>query len=124
MPRSSWSSWSSSPKSSKPAVSRPASLPATQPSRPATAAVSVPAPVPAPPSSASAVQHNVKVEQPGFFSNMWQGFGLGAGQAIAHNIFRSDPTVKHVHENELPKEFVQCMKDNHNDADLCKQFIK
>jgi hypothetical protein len=114
MPRS---SWSSSPKSSKPAVSRAASVPVT-----------VTTPVPA----ASAVQHNVKVDQPGFFSNIWQGFGLGAGQAIAHNIFRSDPVVKHVHEddapvplvNELPKEFVQCMKDNHNDTDLCKQFLK
>lgn len=117
MPRS---SWSSSSKSSKPAVSRPASRPVTAP---------VPASAPAP----AVQQHNVKVEQPGFFTNMWQGFGLGAGQAIAHNIFRSDPVVKHVHEggapvpavvSELPKEFVQCMKDNQNDTDLCKQFLK
>lgn len=107
MPRS---SSSSSRSSSKPAVSRPV----TQLSRP-------PAPT---------IQHNVKVEQPGFFSNIWQGFGLGSGQAIAHNIFRSDPVVKHVHEdvpvktNELPKEFVQCMKDNQNNTELCKQFLK
>jgi hypothetical protein len=86
------------------------------------------------------VQHNVKVEQPGFFSNMWQGFGLGAGQAIAHNIFRSDPVVQHVHtpqsptssqpihdrsklEENLPKEFVQCMKEYDNNKDLCKQYL-
>ena len=125
MPRSSWSSRSRSSTPPKPAVSRAASAPVTKPaaSQPATVA-SAPTPVP--------TVHNVKVEQPGFFSNMWQGFGLGAGQAIAHNIFRSDPVVKHVHESpvagpaptELPKEFVQCMKDNHNDTDLCKQFLK
>jgi hypothetical protein len=86
------------------------------------------------------VQHNVKVEQPGFFSNMWQGFGLGAGQAIAHNIFRSDPVVQHVHtpqpqsqshpvqeksklEENLPKEFVQCMKEYDNNKELCKQYL-
>jgi hypothetical protein len=75
--------------------------------------------------------HNVEVERPGFFSNMWQGFGLGAGQAIAHNIFRSDPEVKVVHEHisstvssvTLPKEYVQCMKDNKDDKELCKQFL-
>ncbi len=84
----------------------------------------------------SHIHHNVSVQKPGFFSNMWQGFGLGAGQSIAMNIFRSDPTVTHVHENtisttkqsklesSLPKEFVQCMKDNNNDKDLCKQFLE
>lgn len=85
------------------------------------------------------VQHNVSIQKPGFFSNMWQGFGLGAGQSIAMNIFLSDPTVSHVHENipkstslpnttsleaNLPKEFVQCVKDNNNDKDLCKQFLE
>jgi hypothetical protein len=83
------------------------------------------------------ITHNHPLEKPGFFSNMWQGFGLGAGQSIAMNIFRSDPQVKHVHENvvstptqsisklesSLPKEFVQCMTDN-NDKDLCKQFLE
>ena len=74
--------------------------------------------------------HNVEVEKPGFFSNMWQGFGLGAGQAIAHNVFRNEPTVKVVHEQAHivsetePKEYVQCMKDNSNDKELCKQFLK
>lgn len=90
-----------------------------------------------PTSKPATVNHNhtVEVERPGFFSNMWTGFGLGTGQAIAHNIFKSDPIVKHVHENgsavqsssnlekALPKEFVQCMKDNNNDKDLCKQFL-
>jgi hypothetical protein len=81
------------------------------------------------------VQHNHQLQQPGFFSNVFQGFGLGAGQSIAMNIFRSDPKVTHVHENapssstpslekSLPKEFVQCMKENNNDKDLCKQYLE
>ncbi len=99
----------------------------------------VPAPTIAPPSPiSSTVNHNHQVQQPGFFSNMWTGFGLGAGQSIAMNMFRSDPKVTHVHENapavpiagtsslekNLPKEFVQCMKENNNDKDLCKQFLE
>lgn len=122
MPRSSWSS--------KPTAVSRSSVKTTAPQ-------TQPAPQTSPP-PVSTVQHNVNVERPGFFSNMLTGFGLGAGQAIAHNIFRSEPVVKHVHEggtsaaatgaavpmNELPKEFVQCMKDNHNDTDLCKQFLK
>ncbi len=75
-------------------------------------------------------------QQPGFFSNMLQGFGLGAGQSIAMNIFRSDPKVTHIHENantsnnvsslemNLPKEFVQCMKENNNKKDLCKEYLE
>jgi hypothetical protein len=81
------------------------------------------------------VQTQPQSQNPGFFSNMWQGFGLGAGQAIAHNIFRSDPIVKHTYENapsqiqinqdiKLPEEFVQCMKDNNNDKELCKLFLE
>ena len=89
-------------------------------------------------SQPSIVTHNHQVEKSGFFSNMWTGFGLGAGQSIAANIFRSDSVVKHVHDNSthpitntitsidsyLPKEFVQCMKDNNNDKELCKQFLE
>lgn len=95
-------------------------------------------PSPSIPNTSTPVQHNIKVEQPGFFSNMWQGFGLGAGQAIAHNIFRSEPVVQHVHtpqpssqqiqeksklEENLPKEFVQCMKEYDNNKELCKQYL-
>ena len=98
------------------------------------------------------VQHNMQIQQPGFFSNVWQGFGLGAGQSIAMNMFRSDPKVTHVRENapsstvpstsesiyskeytqclkdkyddkEVCKQYVQCLKDNSNDKDLCKQFM-
>jgi len=36
------------------------------------------------------VEH--KVEQPGFFSNVMQGFAWGTGTSIARNIFESKPT--------------------------------
>jgi hypothetical protein len=78
--------------------------------------------------------HTMQVQQPGFFSNMWQGFGLGAGQSIAFNMFRSDPVVKHVHEGSSqatpssgtsqPKEYVQCMKESNNNAEACKQYLE
>ena len=61
------------------------------------------------------------IQQPGFFSNVMQGFGLGAGQAIAHNIFRRDPAPLQI-SSKGSKEFEQCMKDNNNDTELCKQF--
>lgn len=113
MPRSSWSSRSTS---AKPVAHRPPTPPTSGAQAPHT------------------VTHNVNIERPGFFANVWQGFGLGAGQAIAHNIFRSSapastPTGLPVAaaaasaSSDLPKEFVQCMKDNHNDIELCKQFV-
>lgn len=119
MPRSSSSSRSSSP-------SRPRSV---------YPRVSAPAPAPVAP---AVQQHNVKVEQPGFFTNVWQGFGLGAGQAIAHNIFRRDPAppqaapvpsqpqvivYSEATKHNFRKEYDQCMKDNNNDTELCKQFL-
>jgi hypothetical protein len=58
-----------------------------------------------------------------------QGFGLGAGQAIAHKIFRNDPAppqqqvYSEATTHTFPKEFDKCMKDNNNDTELCKQFI-
>jgi hypothetical protein len=97
-------------------------------------------PVSAPSSApqSSVVNHSHQVQQPGFFSNMWQGFGLGAGQSIAMNIFRSDPKVTHVHENVpsssvtpvvssetfYSNEFTQCMKDKWDDKETCKQYIQ
>lgn len=72
------------------------------------------------------VQHKqtMELERPGFLSTVWRGFGLGAGQSIAHNIFRSEPQIKVVQEQPiLSKDYTQCLKDNNNDKDLCKQFI-
>ena len=113
MPRS--SSTSSRPIS----PSRPHSMYPTQ-SR-SVAPAPTPATAPAP----------VVIQQPGFFTNVMQGFGLGAGQAIAHNIFRRDPAPPQaspaVHsestKHNFSKEFVQCMKDNNNNTDVCKQFL-
>jgi hypothetical protein len=94
-----------------------------------------PVPVASTPTVPSVSPTAAPAASPGFFSNMWQGFGLGAGQAIAHNIFRSNPVVTHVHEKdasatpeakgtELPKEFVQCMKITHNRLELCKEILE
>jgi hypothetical protein len=90
-------------------------------------------------SSPASVQHNVKVEQPGFFSNMMQGFALGTGQSFAFNLFRSNPTpapsaaptsvvqstatANSSIESSLPKDFVQCMKETNNDKDACKHYL-
>jgi hypothetical protein len=62
-------------------------------------------------------QYNVEVERPGFFSNMWQGFGLGAGQAIAHNVFRSDPEV-----NDAPTEEYSDSIDVKVKSDLMQEY--
>ncbi len=80
--------------------------------------------------------HSVKVEQPGFFSNMMQGFALGTGQSFAFNLFRSNPTpapatapsapsasTNSSIESSLPKEFVQCMKESNNDKEACKHYL-
>ena len=63
-------------------------------------------------------QINHKIEQPGFFSNVMQGFGLGAGQSIAMNIFRSPTEVKHIHDSPTPTPtlsiYDKCIKDGNN----------
>jgi len=73
-------------------------------------------------------------QQPGFLSNMWQGFGLGAGQSIAMNMFRSDPKVTHIHETQPnsivqqttieSKEYIQCMKESQNNKEACKEYLE
>jgi hypothetical protein len=105
MPRSSSKSSSKSFKSSASKYSY------TSPKSP------VPAPTPV------HLPQTVRVEGPGLFSSVVQGFGLGAGQSMAFNLFRSDPapqTVKHVHE--LPKEYVQCLKEN-DDPKQCEKWL-
>jgi hypothetical protein len=71
------------------------------------------------------VVHTHKVEQPGFFSNVFQGFGLGAGQSIAFNMFRSPTEVKYTYESSSSsKEYTQCMKESQNDVEACKQYLE
>ncbi len=71
---------------------------------------------------------------PGFFSNAWQGFGFGAGQSIAANIFRSDPKpatviVSQPAPERIPslrstsKEYVQCMEEAKQDEEACKHLL-
>lgn len=88
--------------------------------------------VPVKTQQSSIVQHNHQIQQPGFFSNILQGFGLGTGQAIAHNIFRSDPVVKHVNVPNTttnyiksdPPAYVQCMKEYNDNKELCQQYLE
>ena len=136
MPRSTSSSGRSSSRSSSFSRSSPSrSKPSYSYSSPKTPIAS-PSVASAP---SSVVNHNHQMQQPGFFSNMWQGFGLGAGQSIAMNIFRSDPKVTHVHENVPPtsttpaisstesfysSEFTQCMKDKWDDKEKCKNYVQ
>jgi hypothetical protein len=78
---------------------------------------------------------NNQMQQPGFFSNIMQGFGLGAGQSIAMNIFRSEPKISYKNENNEVKplanleslhntEYTACIKDKWNNVDICKEYIK
>ncbi len=80
------------------------------------------------PSSNTLSPQIIQIQQKqGFFSDLLQGFGLGAGQAIAHNIFRSDSTINHVHTSSqihISKEYEQCMKETYNDEESCKQFLE
>jgi hypothetical protein len=64
---------------------------------------------PIPPSPNPPVTQTVQVQQPGLFSNMWQGFGFGAGSSIAHNMFDKDKTV--IHKEEPPKYTGPCAKE-------------
>jgi hypothetical protein len=72
-------------------------------------------------------QINHKIEQPGFFSNVMQGFGLGAGQSIAMNLFRSPTEVKHIHDSPTPAPtlsiYDKCIKDGNN-KESCTSYTK
>jgi hypothetical protein len=65
-------------------------------------------PIPHTPHTPPATQ-TIQVQPPGFFSSMWQGFGLGAGSSIAHNMFDNPKTV--IHKEETPKYTGPCPKE-------------
>ncbi len=50
---------------------------------------------------------SIQIQPPGFFSSVLQGFGLGAGSSIAHNIFDKDKTVIH----QPPKYTGPCARE-------------
>lgn len=98
MPRSSSSSSRSS--SSRSSYSRPSYSTSSRPSyttsrssysSPSNTSLSKPSAVSTSQTQPSTVHHTV--EQPGFFSNIMQGFAWGTGTSIARNIFESKPTV-------------------------------
>jgi hypothetical protein len=74
-------------------------------------------------------QINHTIQQPGFFSNVMQGFGLGAGQSIAMNLFRSPTEVKHINESPTPipvptlSIYDKCIKDGNN-KESCTLYSK
>jgi hypothetical protein len=55
----------------------------------------------------------VQVQGPGFFGSMIQGFGLGAGSSIAHNMFEKPKTVIHqgLEAEQKPKYTGPCAKE-------------
>jgi hypothetical protein len=55
-------------------------------------------------------QSSVQVQTPSFFSSVVQGFGLGAGSSIAHNMFANNKTVIHQKE-EHPIYTGPCAKE-------------
>lgn len=68
------------------------------------------------------------IEKPGIFSSIKQGFGLGVGQSIAMNLFRSNPEVKHdpVYQSQSQsqsKEYLQCMEETGQDKEVCKKHL-
>jgi hypothetical protein len=76
--------------------------------------------------SSSNANNKQEVEKPGMTSSIIQGFGLGAGQSIAYNIFRNDKednTYTSPSKQSYTNEYEQCMKDINNDKELCKQFL-
>jgi hypothetical protein len=70
---------------------------------------------PSPPSYPS----SVPVAQPGFLSNVMQGFAWGTGTTIARNIFESHPTMPSptIAESTPNKVELSC-----NSYNLCKQL--
>ncbi len=83
--------------------------------------------LPSKPTAPAPTPYYQEKERPGFFSNMWQGFGLGAGQAIAHNIFRSNPVVTHTYEPKptetKPKEYEICLQEHKYDKYICDEAL-
>ena len=108
------------------ARSRSSSRSRSTPANPTPAPIHPTAPIP------PTQHHSVQVQQPGFFSNVVQGFGLGTGSAIAHNIFRSDPKPAAAPTSvEPPKRdplfskeaFLQCYEQEKKTYDSCTFFL-
>jgi hypothetical protein len=91
-----------------------------------------PSPSPVTPNSLPSTSHAntvATVQQssvlPGLFSNIISGFGLGAGQSIAFNLFRPSsvsPIIENPKNKDFSQDYVQCVKDN-RDEELCKKLF-
>jgi hypothetical protein len=73
----------------------------------------------------------VQVQPPSFFSSVVQGFGLGAGSSIAHNMFSTPKTI--IHKEETSKYEGPCAKQkdifdkciqNRQSVEECERNLK
>jgi hypothetical protein len=80
----------------------------------------VPIPIPPIKTNPTVVSNN-----PGFFSNIVQGFALGTGQSLAFNLFRPVSTAATTPDVPVKKEsyeYTQCMLE-YSDKDICKVYL-
>jgi hypothetical protein len=79
----------------------------------------------APPMPSSSTTQSLQIQPPSFFSSVVQGFGLGAGSSIAHNMFDSPKTVIHqgLEAEQKPKYTGPCAKEKEV-FDKCIQHRK
>jgi hypothetical protein len=67
-------------------------------------------------------------QPPGFLSSVVQGFGLGAGSSIAHNMFDSNKTVIHTQKYEGPcakeKEIFDKCIQHRQTVEECERILK
>ena len=94
--------------------------------RPSHSSPRVPIPIPPIKTNLTVVSHN-----PGFLSNMVQGFALGTGQSLAFNLFRpvsaapsaapSTATTPDAPVKKESYEYTQCMIE-YSDKDICKVY--
>lgn len=93
-----------------------------------TPAVPTSSPVGSPPSAITQNTHT-------FMQSVTQGLGFGMGNAIAHKMFGSNPTMANAEtvasERVVPAikpiylstEYTQCMKESENNDDACRHLL-
>lgn len=67
-------------------------------------------------------------QRPSFFKTMKEGVAFGAGASLGQSIFRSiftgpapQPNTAGTDSRPTP-EYLQCMIDNNNDKEACKEY--
>jgi len=65
----------------------------------------------------------LSIQQPSLFSSIKQGFGLGLGSSIAHNIFDSKETKPQQPVIDKTREFKLCMEKTYNNYHECSAIL-